>query len=126
MRKYLAALFLLIAIHAHAGTITITASGFATLPASAPPGWPSTVTWPGSQSPNGTKTYTITDANWQSLLTWVAASQGSIQGTTTSPSTPTAPQILLAWLQIWVNGTIIAVQQYFTTPASPPTPIVIQ
>jgi hypothetical protein len=97
------------------GTITITASGFSNLGAQ-PVNWPTTVTYPTSGSPNGTKTYTINDADWLSLLTWTAASQSSVQGTTLAPSTPTASAILLAWLQIWINGTETAVQQ-FETPA---------
>lgn len=127
MKRFLLAIaFLSAAMPAFAGTLTVTAGGFSTLPASAPAGWPATVTWPGSTSPNGSKVYTISDADWVKILTWVAASQTSIQGTVTTPSTPTAPQILLSWLQIWVNGTVSAVVQYFTTPAVPPAPPVIQ
>lgn len=108
------------------GTLIITAGGFSNLPATAPTGWPANVTWPGGASPNGAKTYTINDADWISLLTWTAASQTSIQGTVAAPSTPTPSQILLAWLLVWVNGTKNAVQQYFTSPPAPPSPITIQ
>lgn len=107
------------------GTLIITAGGFSNLPASPPSGWPPAVTWPGGASPNGSKTYTINDADWQSLLTWTAASQASIQGTPQTPSTPTAGQILLAWLTIWINATKNAVQQFQTPVPVPPPAITI-
>jgi hypothetical protein len=104
------------------GTVTITAAGFANLPGSAPTTWPADVTYPSSGNTNGTKVYTITDADWQKLINWAADSQ--FTGTVASPAAPTAQQILLAWVNIWANGTIGAVKQYFTIPAQPPTPIV--
>jgi hypothetical protein len=104
------------------GTVTITAAGFATLPVSAPATWPATVTYPSGGITNGTKVYTITDADWQKLINWAADSQ--FTGTVAAPATPTAQQILLAWVNIWANGSIGAVKQYFTTPATPPAPIV--
>lgn len=106
------------------GTITITASGFSNLGSSAPVNWPSAkATFPANGSPNGSKTYTISDADWLSLLTWVASSQFQVTGN--SPASPTAPQILLAWLAIWINGTKEAVQQFNTTPAVVPATISI-
>lgn len=125
-RLILALVFVLVVFPAYAGTLVITASGFSNLPATAPAGWPATVTWPGSQVPNGSKTYTISDADWIKIITWTAASQASVQGTAAVPSTPTAGAILLAWVQIWASGTISAVSQYFTTPAVPGTPPVVQ
>ena len=107
------------------GTLTITASGFSTLGASAPANWPNTVTFPASGNPNGTKTYTINDADWLALLTWTAASQPSVQGTAQTPSTPTPGAILLAWLAIWANGTKSAVQQFNTAAPVAPAPITI-
>jgi len=111
------------------GTLTITAAGFSVLGASAPPNWPSNVTFPATGNPNGTKTYTINDVDWLALLTWVAASQlngiESITGTTTLPQTPTAAQLLLAWLLIWTNGTKSAVQQYNIPAVVVPAPITI-
>lgn len=101
------------------GTVTITASGFSNLGSSAPANWPPGVTFPATGNPNGTKTYTINDADWLSLLTWTASSQFN------SGNAPTAQQILLAWLQIWINGTKNAVSQYNTTPAVTPAPISI-
>lgn len=100
------------------GTLTVTAAAFAALPAAAPAGWPAGVTWPGGGNPNGTKSFTISDAHWVQLITWVAATQAV-------PPTPTAPQLLLAWLGVWTQGTINAVSQYFTTPPVVPPPIVI-
>jgi hypothetical protein len=110
---------------AFAGTVTITGAGFANLPASPPAGWPANVVWPGGGSPNGTKAYTISDADWLILLTWVASANPQLA--TVPPQTPpTAPQILLAWVQNWINGTISAVQQYHTAAPVPPPPISIQ
>lgn len=103
------------------GTLTITASGFANLPATQPTTWPADVTYPAGGSTNGTKTYTITDADWQKLINWVADSQFS--GTVAAPATPTAAQILLAWVNVWAQGSIQATRQYFTQPATPPAPI---
>lgn len=108
------------------GTLTITAAGFSNLGSSAPANWPSDVTFPASGNPNGTKTYTVNDADWLALLTWVADSQ--FKGTSSgpgqvTPATPTAAQILLAWLAIWINGSKSAVQQYNTAPPQVPAPI---
>lgn len=105
------------------GTLTITASGFSTLGVSPPANWPNNVTFPAGGNPNGTKTYTVSDADWLSLLTWTAASQSSLQGTALTPSTPTAAAILLAWLSIWINSTKSAVQQFNTPVPVPPAPI---
>jgi hypothetical protein len=122
LNKLLIAGLLLNSVAAQAGTVTITGSGFANLPATAPSNWPASVTWPGGGSPNGTKTYTISDADWVFLLTWTASTSPQLQ----KPATPTAAQILLAWVQSWINGSITAVQQYHTTPPTVPPPITIQ
>lgn len=114
------------------GTLTITASGFSNLGASSPSNWPSNVTFPANGNPNGSKSYTVNDADWLSLLTWMASQQqGQIQGVTGAPAVgqplaPTAAQILLAWLQIWINGTKASVQQFETVPAVVPPPITMQ
>lgn len=114
------------------GTLTITAAGFSNLGATAPSNWPSNVAFPANNSPNGTQVYTVDDADWLSLITWMASQQqAQIQGITGAPAagqplTPTAAQILLAWLNIWINGTKVAVQQFETVPAVVPAPISIQ
>lgn len=105
------------------GTLTITSSGFAATPASAPAGWPAGITWPASATVNGTKTYTINDADLVSLLTWAAAT--TITPNLVTPPTPTALQVLVNWLQIWVNGTKNAVQQFFTPVVAAPSQITI-
>lgn len=75
----------------------------------------------GSAIVNGSKTYTVSDADLQSLLNWSAA----WQWTSTSTSTPTNQQLLLNWVQNWITGTQTAVQK-FQTPAAPiPPPISI-
>ena|SRR6266699_98125 len=102
------------------GTVTITGSGFANLPALAPPDWPAGITWPGGQSPNGTKAYTVSDADWISLLSWAAANYQSAL----APA-PTAGQILLAWVQGWINATRDSVQRFKTTAPVIPPPITI-
>lgn len=105
------------------GTLTITASGFSALGAIPPANWPTgIVTFPASGNPNGTKTYTINDADWLTLLTWVAASQYDPRATgQPAPATPSAPQILLAWVASWISGAKTAIQQFNTTPGVPPT-----
>lgn len=117
------------------GTLTITAAGFANLPATPPDNWPANVTYPTDQSPNGSKDYTITDADWQSLLTWVASTQslaiGQTMGTPQNKSnpvlTPTAAQILLTWLQVYlVNPTVAGIQQFNMPPPVIPEPISMQ
>jgi hypothetical protein len=127
---------LLVALNfpAHAGTIVVTIAGFSNLPAAAPSNWPSaTVTYPGAVSPNTARTYTMNDADFQAMLTWLASTQlpliETVMGLTppiTLPITPTAPQIWQTWPQIWVNGTKGAVQNFFTPLPAPPPPITIQ
>lgn len=60
---------------------------------------------------NPSKSYTVSDADLQKVLDWAAVAFAS-----QLPPTPTSSQILLAWVQNWVNGTKTAVQQ-FETPA---------
>jgi hypothetical protein len=98
------------------GTVTVTAAGFTTLPVAAPSQWPAGVAWPGAVSPNGSKVYTISDADWLRIITWTAASQPGIG------ASPAIGQIILAGFQVWVNGVVQAVTQFFTVPAVPGTP----
>jgi hypothetical protein len=110
------------------GTMTITAAGFTPLGASPPANWPSDVTWPAGGNPNGTKVYTWTDADWVRTLAWIAGTQQQfrapvIPGKPIVPTTPTAQQILLAYVQNWVNGTIQGEQQFSTIPPQVPPPI---
>lgn len=104
------------------GTITITSSGFAAMPSTAPTGWPVGVTYPGSVAPNGSRSATITDAEMIQLITWAAATQIP-QGTASSPTSATIAQILVGWVLTFFNGTKAAIQSYFTTPTVPPPPI---
>jgi hypothetical protein len=134
MRKLLLALFLLSPISAQAGTLTVSTAGFANTPATAPSGWPSNLKYPGGQTVNGTKTYTISDADYQLMLTWAAnANNAQVVAavcpapcTTPPPYTVTGLQVLVSLVQNWVNGMISAVSVQFTTPAQPPPPISIQ
>lgn len=103
------------------GTVTVTAASFSTLPAVAPANWPTGVTWPGAVSPNGSKTYTISDADWVRILTWTAANNAPTLG-----PTPAIGALIIAGFQVWVNGVIQAVSQFFTVPAVVGTPPSIQ
>jgi hypothetical protein len=82
------------------------------------------MTWPGNGTiaPNGSRAAALTDAEMLQLVTWAAASQIP-QGTPTNPATPTIAQILIAWVGTFFNGTKNAIVQYFTQPATAPTPI---
>ena len=136
MKKLLLAalLLLLLPVSAQAGTLTVTTAGFAALPATAPAGWPTNLKWPGGGAVNGSKSYTISDADYQQMLVWAAnANNAQVVAavcpapcTTPPPYTVTGLQVLVSLVQNWVNGMIQAVSVQFTTPAQPPPPIVIQ
>lgn len=55
----------------------------------------------------GSKSYTISDADVQSLLDWAAAAYAN-----TLPVTPTNGQVMLAWVQSWIAGTRDAVKKF--------------
>ena len=134
MKTLLLILFLLLPCLAQAGTLTVTTAGFATLPATAPAGWPTNLKWPGGGAVNGTKTYTISDADYVQMLVWAANANNAqiVAGVCPSPCgtpppyTVTGLQVLVSLVQNWVTGMIQAVSVQFTTPAQPPPPIVIQ
>lgn len=110
--------------------VLINTQGLANLPAIAPAGWPANITWPGGQSPNTAITMTISDAAWLAMITWIAGgARNALLGGTNPPAAPgpapTSQQILAAWLNILVLGSINATQQYQTVPAVPPPPISI-
>ena len=134
MKKLLFVLLLMLPISAQAGTLTVTTSGFSTLPATAPAGWPSNLTWPGGGAVNGTKSYTISNADYQQMLIWAANANNTqiVAGVCPSPCMTQPPymvtglQVLVSLVQNWVNGMIAAVTVQFTTPAQPPPPITIQ
>jgi hypothetical protein len=133
MKKLLVLLILLLPASVQAGTLTVTTAGFANTPGTAPSGWPSNLKWPGGQTVNGTKTYTISDADYQQMLVWAANANNAQIIAAAGPPTGTPPvytvtglNILLSLVQNWVNGMIQAVAVQFTTPAQPPPPISIQ
>lgn len=101
------------------GTVTVSSAGFANTPAQPPANWPPTITYPANSVSNGSHTYTISDADWQRLLTWTAASQFA------PGSAPTAGQILLALVQVWWKGAQQAEQVYSTSPPPVPPPVTI-
>lgn len=69
---------------------------------------------------NPSKVYTVSDADLQAVLNWAASAfAGAL------PATPTNSQILLAWVQNWVNGTRSAVQQFQTPAPVVPAPVTI-
>jgi hypothetical protein len=79
-----------------------------------------TISLSGSALVNGSKSYTISDADVQSLLDWATVNYASAL-----PLTPTDQQILLAWVQGWINATKVSVQQFKTPPAVVPPQISI-
>jgi hypothetical protein len=115
------------------GTLSISASGFANLPAQAPAGWPANLVWPANGVVNGTKTYTISDSDWVSIMVW-AASYNNQEIIKASPNPPPAPPpytvsgtgVLLSLVQSWINSIVREVQRQFTQPAVVPPPISIQ
>jgi hypothetical protein len=134
MKKLLLLLLLLAPSLAQAGTLTVTTSGFANTPATAPADWPSNLAYPANAPVNGTKTYTINDADYQKMLAWAAnannqqivAAACPAPCTTPPPYTVTGLQVLVSLVQNWINGMIQAVQVHLTVPAQQPPPITIQ
>jgi hypothetical protein len=108
------------------GTVTITSAAFAALPGTVPKNWPSNLTWPAGGSINGTKPFTISDADIQQMLSWIATNYNStLVGTSTPPVTVTAISMFLVWLVGFMNATTDAVQHHQTDPAVKPPPITI-
>jgi len=109
-----------------AGTLTITTAGFAAMPATAPPGWPTNLTWPTTGGINGTKTYTISDVDMEQMMAWIATNYNAqLVGNNPPPVQIASLAVMLAWLQGFINATINAVQQFHTAAPVPPPPIVI-
>ena len=108
------------------GTVTITSAGFAALPATAPSPWPTNLVWPASGSVNGSKAYTISDADIQQMLSWIAKEyNASLVGTSPPPVTVAAVGYFLAWLQGFMQNTTHLVQTHMTPGPAPPPPISI-
>ena len=114
------------------GTVTITSAGYAALGGAAPDNWPGNLVWPPTGSINGTKVFTISDADAQQMLAWIAANYNAeIVAGSPPPGTPgdpvTAPAIgiILAWLKGFMNATTDAVQRHHMTEAALPPPITI-
>ena len=105
------------------GTMVITSSGFANLPAQAPKNWPANIVWPGGGNINGTKNYTISDADAQQILSWIAETYNAtlIAGKPEPPPfTVAALQIYVAWLNGFMAATADSVQRQQHTPATVP------
>lgn len=68
-----------------------------------------------------TKTYNITDADLQTLLTWFANSQQAVA--VNLVANPTNAQILLGWIAWWVSMTVGLIQDFQSK--NPPPPISI-
>jgi len=106
------------------GTMTITSSGFASLPAQVAKNWPSNITWPNGGSINGTKAYTISDADAQQIMSWIATTYNAqLVGANPPPVSVPALQIFVAWLNGFMNATTNSVQQQQITPPVVPPPI---
>lgn len=68
------------------GTLTITAAGF-------------------TAGPNGSKAYTVSDADWVNLITYMQA-KFTVNVAPETPGTPPTPaQALIQWVQDWVDQT---------------------
>lgn len=96
------------------GTITISSSGFAAMPATAPSNWPAGLVYPGAVAPNGSRSATLTDAEMLQLITWAAATKIN------QPASPTVAQILSAWVGDLFASTRAAIQNWGTTQSAPP------
>jgi hypothetical protein len=114
------------------GTLTITAANFAALPATAPSDWPANLTWPGGTTVNGSKAYTISDADWVKLMAWAANANNAQIVAALNPPAGTPPpytvsgvQVLLSLVQNWIQGMIQAQQVHATIPAQQPPPVTI-
>jgi|SRR5215831_12681763 len=110
------------------GTMAITSSGFAALPANPPVNWPANIVWPSGGTINGTKNYTISDADAQQLMSWIAETYNNTLIAGKNPPPPfTVPalQIFVAWLNGFMQATTDSVQRQQYVPASQPPPISI-
>ena len=108
------------------GTMAITSSGFAPLPAQPPKNWPSNLVWPAGGSFNATKNYTISDADAQQIFAWIATNYNeTLVAGAPPPVTKPATAYFLAWLQGFMNSTTDSVQRQQTEPAVVPPPISI-
>ena len=98
------------------------------MPAQAPKNWPANIVWPAGGNINGAKNYTISDADAQQILSWVAETYNAtlIDGKPPpAPFTVPALQIYVAWLNGFMAATTDAVQRQQYVPAAPPAPITI-
>jgi hypothetical protein len=87
-----------------------------------------TISVTGTAVVTGSKAYTVSDADLQALLTWAAKAYGPYIAQTYNPTkaagfVPTNQQILLAWVQTWINQTVNSVRVANTPPPAPPPPI---
>ena len=109
------------------GTVTITSAGFAVLPASAPTHWPPNLVWPAAGSVNASKAFTISDADVQQMLSWIAETyNATLVGNNPPPVTQPATAYFLAWLTGFMKASTDSVQRQQTLPQTVPPPIVIQ
>jgi len=74
----------------------------------------------GSALVNASKSYTINDADLQTLLSWAQVSYANAL-----PVNPTSQQILLAWVQGWIDATRANIQQVNTPAPTVPAKISI-
>lgn len=72
-----------------------------------------TISLSGSAVVNGSKSWTVSDADVQGLVTFLIATYSVPGGPTLTPQ-----QALLAWTQSFVSGTIAQVQRYQRTQAA--------
>lgn len=81
-----------------------------------------TISLSGSSVVNGSKSYTVSDADIQNVIDW-AKDAFATPSTPQNPSPPlTNAQALLAWVNSWIQGTKDAVRRFKTIPAVVPPP----
>jgi hypothetical protein len=105
IRRFLCSIAFLVALVATAEAATLTIS----------------ITGSALPTVNQTKTYTVSDTDLQAVLNWAASNYAA-----SLPVSPTNAQILLAWVQGFINATKNAVVQFQTPPPAPPPPPTIQ
>jgi hypothetical protein len=108
------------------GTVTMTSAGFAVLAATAPNNWPENIKWPAGGNVNGTKTYTISDADMLQIMSWAFETYNAklIEGKPPPPPyTVGSLQGFVAWIDGFFKATMDSVQRQQTEPAVIPPPI---
>lgn len=79
-----------------------------------------TISLAGSGIVNGTKVYNVTDADVQRVLNWAVVEFAN--KLPAPPAIPTSQQILLQWVQNWIDTTKMKEQMFSTVQPLPAVP----